>query len=571
MGLETGNTVEALVAANPVGLSDTKSKGDDHIRLIKAVLKATFPGFSGAFNHVQLKTSAYTVLATDNGSVINTTGTWTLTLSAAATMGDGTSLVIFNNGAGVITVDPDSAETINGAATLDIPAGRACMLYCDGSNWLAIINIIAGDVAVLSDDNAFTGMNSFSQGIGRDYNQNLGFAASVASSALTVELKGQDGADPSSTNIVELAFRSATVTSITYNVRQVTGALSLVIPAGATLGIEAATLCYIMVYLLDNAGTPELAIMGRTNPNGILSEGDLVDTVVLDTSSDSFNVLYSTTARSDVPIRFIGMVEVTTGGTAGNWDNAVTGLWGDLLKTRRQRGYDFFTTDGTWTCPPGITEIEVLGCGGGGGGASGGNARYGAAGAGGGGGGGSSECQRMVLAAVPGTAYAVTIGTGGVGGAATVSGSNNGNDGSAGGDTTLGSLYTAAGGFGGSGGKKADAISGDVNGQGGVGGIGGGVYASKDGNDGDVGDAAATGYSGAGGDGADSLFGTGGVGGAAVHASLGQQYPGEAGSVGSGYGAGGGGSSGGINRNSSTWQISPAAADGTDGLLKIWW
>ena len=43
MPLETGTTIAALNSSNPLG-GDARSLGDDHIRLIKAVLKATFPG-----------------------------------------------------------------------------------------------------------------------------------------------------------------------------------------------------------------------------------------------------------------------------------------------------------------------------------------------------------------------------------------------------------------------------------------------------------------------------------------------------------------------------------------------
>ncbi len=47
MALETGTYISDLVATNPVA-SDAKSQGDDHIRLIKSTVKATFPNVSGA-------------------------------------------------------------------------------------------------------------------------------------------------------------------------------------------------------------------------------------------------------------------------------------------------------------------------------------------------------------------------------------------------------------------------------------------------------------------------------------------------------------------------------------------
>lgn len=48
MGLETASFINGLVTTNPVGATDPKGQGDDHIRLIKSTLKATFPAITGA-------------------------------------------------------------------------------------------------------------------------------------------------------------------------------------------------------------------------------------------------------------------------------------------------------------------------------------------------------------------------------------------------------------------------------------------------------------------------------------------------------------------------------------------
>lgn len=46
MPLENASTIEQLDSTWPLGL-DSSSRGDDHLRLLKAVLKAQFPGASG--------------------------------------------------------------------------------------------------------------------------------------------------------------------------------------------------------------------------------------------------------------------------------------------------------------------------------------------------------------------------------------------------------------------------------------------------------------------------------------------------------------------------------------------
>jgi hypothetical protein len=47
MGLETGTYIDSLVVANPAA-TDALSQADEHLRLIKATLKATFPSVTGA-------------------------------------------------------------------------------------------------------------------------------------------------------------------------------------------------------------------------------------------------------------------------------------------------------------------------------------------------------------------------------------------------------------------------------------------------------------------------------------------------------------------------------------------
>lgn len=54
MALESAGYVSGLVATNPTGGDDIDA-GDDHIRLIKAVLLATFPGLNSALTNAQGK------------------------------------------------------------------------------------------------------------------------------------------------------------------------------------------------------------------------------------------------------------------------------------------------------------------------------------------------------------------------------------------------------------------------------------------------------------------------------------------------------------------------------------
>ena len=55
MALESTTYIDGLVTTNPTG-TDPRSQGDDHLRLIKATLRSTFPNVSGAMTatHTEL-------------------------------------------------------------------------------------------------------------------------------------------------------------------------------------------------------------------------------------------------------------------------------------------------------------------------------------------------------------------------------------------------------------------------------------------------------------------------------------------------------------------------------------
>ena len=85
---------------------------------------------------IEDKTSAYTVIADDLGKVINcTTGTFTVTLTAAATLGAGFNVTIWNIGTGVITIDPDGTERINELLTLTLQKGEGVSIICTGTEF----------------------------------------------------------------------------------------------------------------------------------------------------------------------------------------------------------------------------------------------------------------------------------------------------------------------------------------------------------------------------------------------------------------------------------------------------
>ena len=154
-----------------------------------------------------------------------------------------------------------------------------------------------------------------------DLINNLAVTTSVATNALTIAIKTAAGTDPSSNDSVSISFRSGTATSGSYVTRKVTTATSLVVSSGSTLGSVSGIEANLYVYAIDNSGTVELAVSSSIYPDNSIqsttAEGGAG-------AADSYTALYSTTARSNVPVRLIGTIVITEA-TAGTWSlNATT-------------------------------------------------------------------------------------------------------------------------------------------------------------------------------------------------------------------------------------------------------
>ena len=95
------------------------------------ILASTFGTRDEAF---VVSRSSNTILGlSDIGKTFVATSTFTQTLTAAATLGDGWYVFYRNDGAGVITIDPNASETIDGATTIVLGPGDACRIACNGT------------------------------------------------------------------------------------------------------------------------------------------------------------------------------------------------------------------------------------------------------------------------------------------------------------------------------------------------------------------------------------------------------------------------------------------------------
>lgn len=145
---------------------------------------------------------------------------------------------------------------------------------------------------------------------------NAAITVSQSANAYTISLKQADGStNCTSAAPCKIGFRG---TSVGYNIRSVTGALSVTIPSGTTIGTVSAAAETLYVYLQDNAGTVTMAVSLMAYDEGTLLSTTAISGGTLRTT------IYSTAGSSSLPTRLIGRVEETQA-TAGTWaSNATT-------------------------------------------------------------------------------------------------------------------------------------------------------------------------------------------------------------------------------------------------------
>jgi len=149
---------------------------------------------------------------------------------------------------------------------------------------------------------------------------NLKPTFAVAANALTITMKDKDAAALSADNPAFVAQRHATLGDGGHNLRKIVANYAMTVSSGSTLGHSSGFLCPIYIYAIDNAGAIEAAVAGTFQ-----GEQGIVTTVAEGGAgaADNPDVMYSTTARANVPFRLVAIAWLTQA-AAGTWVNLPT-------------------------------------------------------------------------------------------------------------------------------------------------------------------------------------------------------------------------------------------------------
>lgn len=146
MSVETPTYISDFVSTNPEA-TDTANFGDDHIRNMKAAIKATLPLYTHPVGPPLLvtKSADYTVLSTDEGTIFlvdATSGAKTITLPAASTWtGFRVGVKKIDSSTNTVTVARAGTDTIDGATSYVLSVDKEIVhLESNGSNGWSVVN-----------------------------------------------------------------------------------------------------------------------------------------------------------------------------------------------------------------------------------------------------------------------------------------------------------------------------------------------------------------------------------------------------------------------------------------------
>jgi hypothetical protein len=129
---------------------DSGSLDNSILSVALGIVTPTNTGIPTAPVFTSTRTSNTILLQSDSGTLIDGSGTYTQTFTAAATLGNGWH-VIYQNTGGTITLNPNASELINGELTLVLYPGEIYHITCDGSAFTArLLNDTSDDNIIIN-------------------------------------------------------------------------------------------------------------------------------------------------------------------------------------------------------------------------------------------------------------------------------------------------------------------------------------------------------------------------------------------------------------------------------------
>ena len=310
---KVSSTTQTFPASgNIVGTSDTQNLTNKRI-VGSEVNSGTLPA---------------TVMPAFTGDVTNSAGSVATTISANAVSNAKLAQAAAN------TVKANGTASLANLTDFSMPS---CSGAGNALQWLTNTGFQCGTLTNQTAGWGLTGTSTFSISTsappyGYTYPVNMSLSASVAASALTINVLAADtGSAPTSSHPVLVPFRSTTLPTGTVTWTAITSAQSIVIPSGATLGTSNSTPFRIWIFEEYNGGSPEIAVSTCSTTTTLYAcstwEMNRVTTTTISGLATAAGTPYSAAGVSNDAVRIIGYCDFASGlATVGAWASACTTL-----------------------------------------------------------------------------------------------------------------------------------------------------------------------------------------------------------------------------------------------------
>lgn len=210
----------------------------------------------------------------------------------------------------------DATEASSNTNPVILDANGECNLWLGGFAYKIVLTD-SNDVTQWTQDNI--NQASIDSAVSADLLENLGITCqALPGPVITISVKTGAGNTPSPTDPIRVGFRGGSLSSGLVSLVNITSPLAMNLANGATLGQSDGVTAYTYVYLINNNGAAELAVS-----SSVYQENALISTTIMNSSSDSSATIYSTVARTNVPIRLIARLTMNQT-TAGDWVSVPT-------------------------------------------------------------------------------------------------------------------------------------------------------------------------------------------------------------------------------------------------------